>query len=120
MRVLVCGGRRYTDRQRIATELAAIAPDMVITGTRPRADLADDAQVGADQIAATWAKATGVACEIYDAAWHVYGHAAGPRRNQRMLDRGRPNLVLAFPGGAGTRDMVARARLAGTPVIEVA
>jgi hypothetical protein len=26
--------------------------------------------------------------------WDRYGHAAGPIRNQRMLDEGRPGLVI--------------------------
>jgi hypothetical protein len=33
-----------------------------------------------------------------------------------MLDEGRPDLVLAFPGGRGTADLIARAREAGIPV----
>lgn len=44
------------------------------------------------------------------------GKAAGPIRNQRMLDEGKPDLVVAFPGGRGTADMVRRAKAAGVPV----
>jgi hypothetical protein len=36
-----------------------------------------------------------------------------------MLDEGRPTLVVAFPDGRGTADMVRRARGAGVEVIEV-
>jgi predicted Rossmann-fold nucleotide-binding protein len=32
----------------------------------------------------------------------------------------KPDLVVAFPGGSGTADMVSRARGAGIEVIEVA
>lgn len=46
--------------------------------------------------------------------------SAGPKRNQRMLDKGKPDLVLAFPGGDGTADMVRKAKSAGVPIIEVA
>jgi len=31
-----------------------------------------------------------------------------------------PDLVLAFPGGRGTADMVSRARKAGVRVVEIA
>jgi len=55
----------------------------------------------------------------YKADWHLHGKAAGPKRNQRMLDHGRPKRVIAFPGGKGTADMVDRARVAGVDVIEV-
>ena len=32
-----------------------------------------------------------------------------------MLDEGKPDLVIAFPGGRGTFDMVSRAIEAGLP-----
>jgi hypothetical protein len=35
-----------------------------------------------------------------------------------MLALGKPDLVLAFPGGRGTRDMVAKAIKAGVRVVE--
>ena len=51
--------------------------------------------------------------ELFPADWKVRGRAAGHIRNQQMLDEGRPHLVVAFPGGRGTADMVRRARAAG-------
>jgi hypothetical protein len=59
----------------------------------------------------------GVWCEVYRAEWSTHGRSAGPRRNALMLDRERPVLVVAFPGGTGTRDMVRRARAAQVPVL---
>lgn len=47
------------------------------------------------------------------------GKAAGPIRNQRMLDDGKPDRVLAFPGGRGTANMVKLAKAAGVPVHEI-
>jgi hypothetical protein len=47
------------------------------------------------------------------ADWEKLGRSAGPIRNQAMLDEGRPDLVVAFPGHHGTADMVRRARAAG-------
>jgi hypothetical protein len=37
-----------------------------------------------------------------------------------MLDEGRPDVVVAFPGGRGTADMMMRAGSAGVEVIEAA
>jgi UDP-N-acetylmuramoylalanine-D-glutamate ligase len=37
-----------------------------------------------------------------------------------MLAEGKPDLVVAAPGGRGTADMVRRARDAGIEVVEVA
>jgi hypothetical protein len=44
---------------------------------------------------------------------------AGPLRNYQMLEEGKPDLVVAFPGGGGTKDMVRRAVKAGVSVHEV-
>ena len=43
----------------------------------------------------------------------------GPLRNQRMLHEGKPDLVVVFPGGGGTKDMVRRAVKAGVAIHEV-
>ena len=37
-----------------------------------------------------------------------------------MLDEGKPDLVIAFPGGRGTADMVRKANRAGVKVVEIA
>ena len=52
----------------------------------------------------------------YPAQWDVYGRRAGPIRNQEMIDEGKPDGVVAFPGGKGTADMVRRAEAAGLKV----
>jgi hypothetical protein len=40
-------------------------------------------------------------------------------RNSKMLAEGKPEMVLAFPGGRGTANMVKQARSAGVSVCEV-
>jgi hypothetical protein len=50
------------------------------------------------------------------AAWHEHGRGAGPIRNRQMLEEGRPDLVVAFPGGHGTAGMIKLALKAGVPV----
>lgn len=55
----------------------------------------------------------------FEADWHTHGRAAGPIRNKRMLDEGKPDVVMAFPGGRGTANMVKLARAHGVKVIEV-
>ena len=49
--------------------------------------------------------------------WDELGKKAGPLRNQRMLDDGKPDMVVAFPGGGGTKDMVRRAAKAGVAIM---
>jgi hypothetical protein len=113
MRVLVCGGREYADREKLAAVLADLRRTRGITHL-----IAGGAR-GADAFAAEWADDEDIPCSIYMADWEGLGRKAGPIRNQRMLDDGKPDLVIAFPGGRGTADMVRRARDAGVETIEV-
>jgi hypothetical protein len=75
---------------------------------------------GADRLAREWAKAHGVTVETYEAEWQRYGRGAGPIRNDTMIRDGDPDLVVAFPGGSGTADMVRRATIFSVPVERVA
>ena len=114
MRVLVCGGRDYTDWRAVSDTLRAIHDQtpigLIIHGNA----------TGADTMAAHWALLAGVREACFTARWESEGRAAGPLRNQRMLDEGKPDLVVAFPGGKGTADMVRRANAAGVEVRNVA
>lgn len=113
MRVLVCGGRDYRDKAFLWSVLDGLGPPAaseIISGMAP----------GADSYAAEWAQRFGFPLHKFHADWKTHGKAAGPIRNQRMLDEGKPDLVVAFPGGRGTADMVRRARSAGVPVMEIA
>lgn len=112
-RVLVTGGRRYTDYwevyARLDEQLRKDAEMVLVQG----------GAAGADSYARAWAKDRfGVEVETFAANWQKDKHAAGPLRNQRMVDAGA-DLCIAFPGGNGTADCVRRARKAGIPVIEV-
>jgi hypothetical protein len=76
----------------------------------------------ADCWAREWAHGQTPAQEVtlvsVPADWEKWGTAAGPKRNQMMLDQ-KPDIVLAFPGGRGTADMIARAEQAGVEVIKI-
>lgn len=110
---LVCGGRDYRDKECVWEALDFTCERL---GRRPNL-LIHGGAAGADEWAALWAAHRAVPARAFWAEWKRYGGAAGPLRNQRMLDEGKPRLVLAFPGGKGTADMVRRARKTGVPVI---
>ena len=113
-RVLVCGGRDYRDWHQLSGWLDRIHREcgiMVVIHGGAR---------GADDLARQWGEiSVGIEGVEFRADWTARGKAAGMIRNQRMLDEGRPDLVVAFPGGRGTADMVRRARKAGVEVIEI-
>ncbi len=110
-RVLVCGGRDYADRDRLFSILD------VAHAANPIVELIHGAASGADSLADEWARGK-VAIRAFPAPWEL-GKSAGGIRNQKMLDEGKPHMVIAFPGGAGTADMVRRAEKAGVPVVRV-
>jgi predicted Rossmann-fold nucleotide-binding protein len=109
--VLVCGGRDFKDFKTVARVLAQCLPH------RPTHVLTGGCR-GADKLAQQWALIADIPSSTYAADWDRYGKSAGPRRNQAMLDDCHPDLVVAFPGGRGTADMVRRAKIEGVPVFE--
>lgn len=113
MKVLVCGGRMFDQPKVIGRALAAIhleTPiELIVTGGAN----------GADRLAENWAEHNRIALCVFPANWRFDGRAAGPLRNARMVAFAKPDLVVAFPGGRGTYDMIARARAAGVEVREV-
>jgi len=108
MRLLVCGGRDFTNYAQLALAIMRLEPTVIIAG----------AARGADRLAATYARTHGVALDEYPADWDQYGRRAGFIRNSQMLNEGKPDMVLAMPGGAGTRMMVEIATRAGVPVVQ--
>ena len=113
MRVLICGGRSFDDPEYLNFELDRIHQErkfnMVIHG----------AAIGADRQAGEWAAWNNIKVRWFAADWKAYGKAAGPIRNARMIADGKPELVIAFPGGKGTRDMIDKAEAAGIEVIRI-
>ena len=111
-RLLVCGGRDFDDAPFVFRTLDALHREH-----RFREFMQGGAR-GADALAKEWAMTKGdLKCFEIKADWKKYGPAAGPIRNQQMLEWG-PDLVVAFAGGTGTAGMVALARAAGAPIIE--
>lgn len=108
MRVLVTGSRNYSQIGKLERTLAGLHVSTLVCG---------DAS-GADEHAWLWAQHYDVPTERHDADWEAHGKAAGPIRNQAMVDSGA-DLCLAFGTGKGTRDCIARAERAGIPVVRI-
>jgi YspA, cpYpsA-related SLOG family len=109
MKVLVCGGRNYANYLHVESVLDSIHSEHRIT------HLIHGGANGADALASEWASKRGIQDVQCSANWRIHGITAGPRRNRRMLDLG-PDLVVAFPGGAGTAHMVSIAKTVGVLV----
>jgi len=115
MRILVCGGREYLDADVLVRTL-----DAIYQGPRgPIESVIHGGARGADTMAGDWAMLRGISCTVYEANWELEGRAAGPIRNKRMLDEGVPDLIVAFPGGRGTANMIHQATERGFEVLEI-
>lgn len=131
MRVVVYGGRRYFDRDRLYRHL-----DQILAEAKRHGDhlvIIEGMAVGADMFARDWAIDRHVTFEDFPARWSdlsetpcklgrssvtgkPYNVLAGFNRNQRMIDVGKPDFAVACPGGKGTRDMTGRLNLARVPI----
>jgi len=113
IRVLVCGGRDFDDR--------ALADRILDTHVPQGAVIIHGNARGADSLADEWATDVGLTVIACPADWNKDGKAAGPIRNSQMLAMMNPerDFVIAFPGGAGTADMVKKAKSKKFKVIEV-
>lgn len=118
MKVLVFGSRKWVDQAVVERELKKLPPETVLVhGAAP----------GADNIGGFVGKQLGFEVRSYPADWERYGRAAGPIRNQQMLDAEHPDkagvhldLALCFhkdPGlGIGSADMNRRLEKASVEV----
>lgn len=112
MKVLVTGDRDWDDVETIVSELEKLPPGTIIVHGACR---------GADNICAAVGEALGFIVRPYPTDWDRYPRAAGPIRNQQMIDaehrQDEPiDLCKAFHNNIersrGTRDMMTRAKKA--------
>lgn len=125
LRVLVTGGR-LTTLKKLSIDAGAVHALVVKTlntvsasGKRQITVIHGGAK-GVDAMADNWADATHTHKEVYPITkeeWETLGRAAGPTRNAFMLTK-QPDLVVAFPGGNGTLDMITQAKNAKVRVFE--
>jgi len=115
--ILVTGDRNWADKERIYWTLSQIDSEETFVPF-----LIHGNANGADKMAADCAYDLGWRCKSVPAQWEKYGRAAGPIRNQQMLDM-NPDLVIAFhedlENSKGTKDMVNRAKKKGVKVIHI-
>lgn len=144
MRVLVCGGRDFAALEKWPdgqTRREGLAWEQYGWGYQYLNDIADKrfprtvedeygnylynvtiisgCAKGADSLGEDWAVVNWAGLKRFPADWNTHGKKAGILRNIQMLEEGKPDLVVAFPGGRGTAHMIEIAKKAGVEVIEV-
>jgi len=115
IKIIVCGGRDYADRDYLYAALDKIHKkkkiDLLVNGYC----------TGADHLADAWARDRGIDRIIFPANWTGRGKSAGPVRNYLMLRSMRKlgiDAIVAFPGDKGTKNMMTLAKKAGVTVVE--
>lgn len=118
-KVLIFGGRDCNEHKVMAWLEAHFTDVLVERGLRlAPLHIIVGGQRGADNGGLLWGLAWGYQVQVFKADWKKSGKAAGPLRNQRMLNE-RPDLGIGFPGGRGTADMTRRLLAAKVPVHSV-
>lgn len=114
IRILVTGSRNYGYYQRIKRAIQ----DERLNAKADSVTIVHGGASGADALAGRVAEENGWPVEMFFADWEKHGKAAGPIRNQEMVDSGA-DVCLAFPIGEskGTRDCMRRAEKAGIRVV---
>lgn len=109
MRVLVCGGRDFNNKELMEDVLKQWNITEIIEGEAR----------GADTLSREYAEEHEIPVKSFPANWNEFGRSAGHLRNSQMLVEGKPDLVVAFPGGKGTMNMIMQAKKANVEVYEV-
>lgn len=109
MRILVCGDRNWTNKDKIKEVLESLLDTNIVMVGEQR---------GATTLAWEAAKELGKVPMVYPSDWTRNGKAAGIVRDREMLDD-KPNLVLAFHShirlSRETVDLITEARKRGIP-----
>jgi hypothetical protein len=116
MKILVCGSRTWDELHIIGTILQGCKA--FHTEEDPLILVHGDCPSGADAIADEQAKILGIERLPVPADWDTHGRAAGPIRNQKMLDENEILVTYAFRSAGksnGTDDMIRRSKAAGIP-----
>lgn len=116
MNVLICGSRHFNNYELLKKILNKILKDkkgIIVLSGKAR---------GADTLGEKYAEEKNIPVKEFPAKWDKYGKAAGPIRNQEMIDIA--DMTIAFFGenpekSRGTKDAVSRSKKKGIPVIEV-
>ena len=113
MRIVVCGGRANS-------ALGIVEQELTKLHRRENVTIVSHGCSGAHASAIeSWARSQGVAIVRYPPNWELFGQRAERLRNTFMLHDSRPDLVVAFPSGHATSDLVRRAISADIAAIKL-
>lgn len=114
MIVAVAGGRDFNDPAFVSRILWGFHSSNGIT------EMHEGGAKGWDSWCRQWARNQGIQVITYWANWEKHGKAAGHMRNGLILERAKPECLIAGPGGRGTANMVMQATKLGIRIYDAA
>ena len=113
-KLLVAGGRDFSDETRLTTKLFDIAEE---AGSARSVSLVSGMARGADMLGYQFAQREGVLCYSFPADWDGLGKRAGFVRNKEMGDFCDGALIYWDGASKGTKHMIDYLQRLGKPVI---
>ncbi len=107
IKIIVTGGRNFSDYNRVKNILIKLNPTEIIQGGCS----------GADALALKFAIENKIPYITYSANWNSEGRAAGPIRNKKMCIENQDATLVIFPGGIGTSNCMKIAMALGMKII---
>ena len=113
MKIVIGGSRTYTDYKAFSEALDSVLPDI----PENEITILSGHCKGVDAMAERYAAEHKICLQVYPAEWSIYGRAAGPVRNRRMVEE--CDMVIAFWNGSsrGTVSLIESAKKQGRDVV---
>lgn len=111
MKLIIAGGRDYKPTAGDVEFLDLLYKIFKIT------EVVSGGASGADAFGEQWAGERCISIKRFPADWEAHGRFAGPIRNAQMA--AYADALVAFPGGAGTRNMIKEAKANNLRIIDL-
>lgn len=110
IRIIVAGTRTFSDYELLRNKLDDFISELNQKYPGKQIVIITGAAKGADQLGSFYARSHNIPLKEFPADWNTYGRAAGPIRNQQMLDyvlHEIPVLIVFWDGESrGTKNMI--------------
>ena len=118
MKVIVAGGRDFTDYEYLSNSLKTKLGEIYLDQYNPRSDyieIVSGGARGADALGEKFAEEYKLPVKLFPADWEQYGKSAGAIRNRQMAEYA--DMLIAFWDGSskGTKNMIETMKKLGKP-----
>lgn len=116
MKVIIAGSRSITDYETVDNAINHALMNWRIKTVRAINEVISGGANGVDRLGERWARLNNIPIVILYASWAIQGRAAGPIRNQEMVNRADALIAVWDGKSKGTQDIIDRANKKGIKV----